>query len=240
MKKITIVLLIIIGVFASCFGQSGAWGLPESYISRNNIQAIVYLNSDSAQIARILFTKEGLVKEHAKFVRYKSGQDSILQVHAYEYDSTNKVTAHSYFQYTIGTNEFPLVTNALHNPDYKKDSIKISRYASAYGHFYSFSEYFKKNDYWLYLNDTISFHGSDTLFRGVFESDSIVFRDDAGFWCFKYRNSELSGYWYYAIVNDLPQLYLRIWFNELGLPEKESVYKKGKAKYYTIVVKKWN
>ena len=235
-----LIFLIVLFSISCAYSQSGVWGLPESYISRNNIKAVIYFNSDSIQTSRILFTKNGLVKEHAQFVKYDSSRDSILQVHAYEYDSNKAVVAHSYFQYSIGSNEFPLISNALHNPHYKNDSVKISRYASAYGHFYKYSEYQKRIDYPLFLNDSIDFHGEDLVEREVFESDSIVFRDKEAIWCFKYENSKLTGYWVFMIRNGEQQLYGRIWFNESGLPEKEVVYTMENPKSFKIVVEKWN
>jgi hypothetical protein len=241
MKRTHLILLFLLLTIAST-GQTGVLAIPESYISRNSIKSICYLNSDSVQVSRILFTKSGFLKEHSRFLKYRTDRDSLLQVDAYEYDSTNLILAHSYFQYTLGSGEFPLVTNALHNSYSQNDSIKISRYASAFGHFYNYSKFKDRVEYIVSLNDSIkevfSFYG-ERLNQEVFNSDSIVFNDDLAIWSFKYNETSLNGYWCIYIREEKHQLICRIWFNESGLPEKEIVFKNGKSIVFNIVVEKW-
>ena len=226
------------------YGQSGVLTLPESYIERNGIKEITYLNADSQMTSRILFTNKGLTKEHAQFIKYHHS-DSIIQVHSYEYDSSNSVCCHTYLQYSIGKNEFPIINTSMYCRPFNNDSSKITRYASVYGHNIEYKESEKTVNYHVTIKDslkeTFDFYG-DTLTLKKFGSpiaDSIVFKNSYMVISYKYSAFKLTGIWHFMIRNEEAQLFCRIWFDTNGFPIKEYWLHNEKYRTARIEVEQW-
>lgn len=246
MHRILSLVLVLISYFSTA--QGGASAIPETYIVRNNIKEMIYYNSNDVASSKFTFTRAGLIQNHSKFTSYPPFTDSIVQVRTFEYDSSNFKIAEHYFQFTLGSLEFPLINSEYFSRMEIVDSIHNSKYSHLLGRTIYDNVLNRQVLYEVVIGDAINetFDSYGDPFEveqfKIDNCDSVAFLSTSNIdtWSFTYKDAKLIHLRIFLEISNESILISEMWFDDNGLPIRERVLLNQEYVDFRIEVEQWN